>query len=157
MLSGETANGAHPSLVVSTMSRIASSAELALDYKATFRCDVSRLAWQHREKKRSMGASLVGPILGCMVLDVDVPQIYLNATPIHLNQASIHLPFTKPIPRNIRLENAGREPMSVTEAVIESAVQAAIDFSLDKDGDGLVEDSERCLMVSGWGSYSFDL
>ncbi len=37
MLSGETANGKYPALVVSTMASIVANAELAVNYDATFR------------------------------------------------------------------------------------------------------------------------
>lgn len=36
MLSGETANGKHPSLVVTTMGAIVATAELAVDYQEQF-------------------------------------------------------------------------------------------------------------------------
>lgn len=42
MLSGETANGKHPALVVSTMAAIVANAELAVDYNEQYhviRCD----------------------------------------------------------------------------------------------------------------------
>jgi pyruvate kinase len=36
MLSGETANGKHPSLVVKTMAAIVANAELAVDYQEQY-------------------------------------------------------------------------------------------------------------------------
>jgi pyruvate kinase len=52
MLSGETANGKHPALVVATMGALVANAELAVDYKEQYhaiRCGV--LFWMYMQTR----------------------------------------------------------------------------------------------------------
>ncbi|WIA36024.1 hypothetical protein OEZ86_007385 [Tetradesmus obliquus] len=91
MLSGETANGKHPALVVATMGALTANAELAVDYKEQYHA--------------------------------------------------------------IRANNAGMEPISSAESLCAGVCQQALGFCSDKDGDGVIELGEGCLIVvlSGGG------
>ncbi|KAF8059377.1 hypothetical protein HT031_005182 [Scenedesmus sp. PABB004] len=85
MLSGETANGRYPALVVSTMAAIVANAELAVDYGEQFHA--------------------------------------------------------------IRANNAGLEPVSPAESLLEGVCTQALGFCADADGDGVIELGEGCLIV----------
>ncbi|KAF6260138.1 pyruvate kinase [Scenedesmus sp. NREL 46B-D3] len=90
MLSGETANGKHPALVVSTMAALLANAELAVDYQEQYHA--------------------------------------------------------------IRANNAGLDPVSSAESLLAGVCQQALGFCSDKDGDGVIELGEGCLIVVLSGS-----
>jgi hypothetical protein len=50
-----------------------------------------------------------------------------------------------------RSNNAGLEPVSAAESVCAGVCQQALGFCTDKDGDGVIDLGEGCLVVSGGG------
>jgi hypothetical protein len=48
-----------------------------------------------------------------------------------------------------RSNNAGLEPVTPAESVCAGVCQQALGFCTDKDGDGVIELGEGCLVVSG--------
>lgn len=48
-----------------------------------------------------------------------------------------------------RSNNAGLEPVTAAESVCAGVCQQALGFCTDKDGDGVIELGEGCLIVSG--------
>ncbi len=48
----------------------------------------------------------------------------------------------------IRFNNAGKEPVSPDEATLSGVAKAAMDFCLDRDGDGVVDITEGELRMS---------
>lgn len=48
-----------------------------------------------------------------------------------------------------RLNNAGMEPVKPVESLLQGVCQQALGFCADKDGDGVIELGEGCLIVSG--------
>jgi hypothetical protein len=49
----------------------------------------------------------------------------------------------------IRFNNAGKQPVSPDEATLSGVAKAAMDFCVDKDGDGVVDITEGELCMRG--------
>jgi pyruvate kinase len=68
---------------------------------------------------------------------------------VHAKQDPAHSRLSSPslsIPSH-RYHNTGRQVLSCAEATLAGVARCAIDFSLDRDGDGVIDLSEGCVAL----------